>query len=161
MAVQKMTTAAAGQLAWRIRKLHRRGDLTHADLALADALLWSSRKPGLAVAVVSYSALQRLARVARGTVAAGLRRLEALGILHRIKRRLRVLWGCGGSASRQDVSAYVLHADCGTEFNQRTVIQNVKVIPIAPAISDDVARLALNARCRTIEARLLREMGAR
>ena len=32
-----LTSAEAGRVAWRVRKLHRRGDLTHADMAVADA----------------------------------------------------------------------------------------------------------------------------
>ena len=150
-----MTPAIAGQVAYRVRRLHRRGDLTHADLALADALIWASRKPGTAVAIVSYSALCRLAHVARGTVTAGLKRLEGLGILQRIKRRARVAWGQGSSASRQAVSAYVLQAGSGTEFNGRPVEQSVKILPLVPAVVVKAAQAALAARRAVVAGRLL------
>jgi hypothetical protein len=48
--------------------------------------------------------------MARATIAAGLRRLEDLGLLGRIKRHVRALWVNGGQTSRQATSAYVLHA---------------------------------------------------
>jgi hypothetical protein len=149
-----MTPADAGKVAYRVRALHRRGDLTHADLALADALIWAARKPGTAAAIVSYSALCRLAHVARGTVAAGLRRLEGLGIIQRIKRRVHVAWGQGASASRQAVSAYVLQAGAGTEFNGQPVSQSVKILPLAAA-AVQAAQDALAARRRAVEGRLL------
>jgi hypothetical protein len=151
----QMTPAAAGQVAYRVRRLHRRGDLTHADLALADALIWAARKPGSAAAVVSYSALSRMAHVARATVAAGLRRLEGLGILQRFKRRARVIWGQGSTASRQAITVYVLQANSGTEFNRWPVSQSVQILSLVSAAAVQAAEAALAARRSTVEGRLL------
>ena len=153
---QTMSGPQAGQLAWRIRKLHRRGDLTHADLALADTLLWSVRKSGSAVATASYSCLSRLARIARATVAAGLKRLESLGVLRRIKRRVRVVWGQGASASRQDTSEYVLQTPSdSTEFNSKPVMESLKIIDLVPQAAVRAAQEALAARRRAAEEKLL------
>ncbi|MBV8614933.1 MAG: hypothetical protein JOY66_14380 [Acetobacteraceae bacterium] len=119
----RLSPTQAGAIAKRARKLLRRGLITHRQLALLDCLLWSCRRPDTGAIVVSYTALQRLAHVARATVAAGLRRLEELGLLSRVKRRVRVLWANGGQQSRQAASAYVLHApDPHSEFSARTVI---------------------------------------
>jgi hypothetical protein len=126
---QRLSPAQAGAIAKRARKLLRRGLLTHRQHALLDCLLWSCRRPDTGAVVVSYSALQRLARVARATVAAGLRRLEELGLLSRVRRRVRVLWANGGQQSRQATSAYVLHAPAGDcEFSARTVIQGQETL---------------------------------
>ena len=70
--VRRLSPAEAGAIAWRARKLLRRGDLTHRELALLDCLLWSCRNPATGALVVSYSALQRLARISRGTIAGGI-----------------------------------------------------------------------------------------
>jgi hypothetical protein len=126
---QRLSPAQAGAIAKRARRLLRRGLLTHRQLALLDCLLWSCRRPDTGAIVVSYSALQRLARVARATVAAGLRRLEELGLLSRVRRRVRVLWANGGQQSRQGTSAYMLHApDPHSEFSARTVIQGQETL---------------------------------
>jgi hypothetical protein len=126
---QRLSAAQAGAIAKRARRLLRRGLLTHRQLALLDCLLWSCRRPDTGTVVVSHTALQRLARVARATVAAGLRRLEALGLLSRIRRRVRVLWANGGQRSRQGTNAYVLHApDAHSEFSARTVIREQEIL---------------------------------
>jgi hypothetical protein len=126
---QRLSPAQAGAVAKRARKLLRRGLITHRQLALLDCLLWSCRRPDTGAIVVSYSALQRLAHVARATVAAGLRRLEELGLLSRVKRRVRVLWANGGQQSRQAASAYVLHVpDPHSEFSARTVIGEQEIL---------------------------------
>lgn len=122
----RLSPAEAGAVAKRGRKLLRAGKITHHQLALLDCLLWSCRSPSSGAIVVSYSGLQRLARMGRATVAAGLARLEGLGVLSRFKRRVRVVWG-GGTASRQATSAYVLHPAAGTEFAERTVFQRIEI----------------------------------
>jgi hypothetical protein len=68
---QRLSAAQAGALAKRARKPLRRGLLTHRQLALLDCLLGSCRRPDTGTVVVSHTALQRLARVARATVAPG------------------------------------------------------------------------------------------
>lgn len=80
--------ARAGRLAKRGRELLRAGEITHRELALLDCLLWSCRRPGQDLAVASYTALCKLVHMARGTVAAGLAKLEGLGLVERIKRRV-------------------------------------------------------------------------
>ena len=125
----RLSPTQAGAIAKRARKLLRRGLITHRQLALLDCLLWSCRRPDTGAIVVSYSALQRLAHIARATVAAGLRRLEELGLLSRIKRRVRMLWAHGGQQSRQAASAYVLHAPAGDcEFSAQTVIGEQEIL---------------------------------
>ena len=131
MSGQRLSPTQAGAIAKRARKLLRRGLITHRQLALLDCLLWSCRRPDTGAVVVSYTALQRLAHVARATVAAGLRRLEELGLLSRVKRRVRVVWANGGQQSRQAASAYVLRVPAGNcEFSARTVIQGQKTLII-------------------------------
>ena len=155
---QRLSPAQAGAIAKRARKLLRRGLLTHRQLALLDCLLWSCRRPDTGTIVVSYSALQRLARVARATVAAGLRRLEELGLLSRVRRRVRVLWANGGQQSRQAASAYVLHVPAGDcEFSARTVIQGQETLIIEGHDSAAVraAQEALARRRETFARELL------
>ena len=88
----KLTPSEAAAVAKRGRKLLRAGRITHRQLALLDCLLWSCRNPITGAIVVSYSALQRLCHVARSTIAEALHVLERLGVLTRIKRRVRLAW---------------------------------------------------------------------
>jgi hypothetical protein len=145
----------AGRLAKRGRALLRAGAITHREWAMLDCLLWSCRRPGQNLAVASYSALQRLARVARGTIAAALAKLEALGLVARIKRRVRLAgWHQGGTASRQVTSCYRLRAPAPgaagathTESGGRTVNQGMEILYQEQAASDDaeIAHKALAA----------------
>ena len=149
---QRLSPTQAGAIAKRARRLLRRGLLTHRQLALLDCLLWSCRRPDTGAIVVSYTALQRLAHVARATVAAGLRRLEELGLLSRVKRRVRVLWANGGQQSRQAVSAYVLHVPAGDcEFSARTVIREQEIL-IREHQDNAAVRAAQEALARRREA---------
>jgi hypothetical protein len=119
---RKLTPAEAAAVAKRGRKLLRRGAITHRTLVLLDCLLWSCRNPATGAIVVSYTKLASLAHQARETVAGGLRSLEALRVLSRIKRRVRATWANGGVSSRQATSAYVLHPPAAnTEFGPATV----------------------------------------
>ncbi len=159
---RRLTPADAGAIAKRGRKLLRRGLITHRQLALLDCLLWSCRNPVTGAIVVSYTALQRLAHMARETIADGLRRLEALGVLSRIKRRVRLAWANGGHASRQATSAYVLHPPTAdTEFAPATVIQKIETLHLAPAapraaMAAQAALAAIRERRRPlVEGRLL------
>jgi hypothetical protein len=113
-------------LAKRGRKLLRQGRITHRQLTILDCLLWCCRDRTGRI-TVSYSALCRLCHVARDTVAGALTALQRLGLLSRIKRRVRIAWHQGGSASRQAVSSYVLHDRTQhdhTESAGQTVIEN-------------------------------------
>ena len=154
---QRLSPTQAGAIAKRARKLLRRGLITHRQLALLDCLLWSCRRPDTGAIVASYSALQRLAHMARATVAAGLRRLEELGLLSRIKRRVRVLWAHGGQQSRQAANAYVLRTPAGDcEFSARTVIQGQETL-IMEGHDNATLRSAQEALARRREA-FTREM---
>jgi hypothetical protein len=113
-----MTPSNAGALVRRARKLLRAGKLTHSQYVLLDCLVWSCRQPGSDRLSVSYTRLQQLAHQARDTVCRGLRRLGELGLLDRVRRRVRVVWG-GGVASRQATNVYILRT--ATESDQRPV----------------------------------------
>jgi len=142
----RLTSAEAGAIAKRARKLLRKGRLTAKEFVILDTLLWSCRRHGEAAATVSYSALQKLAHVARDTIAKGLRKLAQLGLLQAIKRRVRVVWG-GGTASRQATSSYVLIAPT-TESSAPTVPRELKIlIPVSVEVAAAQAGLeAIRAR---------------
>lgn len=114
------TPKQAGAVMRRARKLLRAGEITHHQFALLDCLTWTCRPTGSDRTAVSYTRLQQLAGMARETVRNALRRFEDLGLLRRIKRRVRVLWG-GALASRQATNIYVLLAP-DTEFAPRPVL---------------------------------------
>jgi DNA-binding Lrp family transcriptional regulator len=92
--------------------------------------------------------------VARSTVAAALKRLEALGVIERVKRRVRVAWG-GGVASRQGVSSYVMRVPPDTEFDGRPVGRSVNLIVEMPQRAVAAAQAALAERRRVVERALL------
>ncbi len=145
----------AGQLAKRGRALLRAGEITHRELALLDCLLWSCRRPGQDLAVASYTALCKLAHVAKDTVSHGLAKLESLGLIERIKRRVRLSWHQGGQASRQATSCYRLvppepdakgqdmrpgasaTATAHTESSGRTVNKEIEIFYQERAASSD------------------------
>jgi hypothetical protein len=137
----------AGDLIRKARKFLRKGLLTHRELALFDCMLWSTRKPGTDTAVASYTTLQRLAHISRETIAKGLRRLGQLGLMEKIKRRVRVVWG-GRVASRQATSAYRFRP-IATEFGGPTVIPEIKnlssVIGAMEAVGKSPPNLAVEA----------------
>jgi DNA-binding Lrp family transcriptional regulator len=140
----------AGRIAALGRRLLRAGKITHREQALLEALLWSCRSHGRAVARASYTRLADFAHISRETVARGLRRLEALGLIRKTKTRLRVAWGLG-MASRQGVTIYQLIKSPPTEFDGRPVIQ-------ASKNHTDIG----NVSAATQEARMaLREIAAR
>ena len=144
--------AQAGRLAKRGRALLRAGEITHRELVLLDCLLWSCRRPGQDLAVASYTALCRLAHVARETVAAALAKLEGHGLIVRIKRRVRLSWHQGGRASRQATSCYRLVAPpkpnaraegaAHTEFAARTVNRGMEITYQEKGDNDDVEGVA-------------------
>jgi len=145
-----------GEIAKRGRKLLRAGKITHRELVILDCLLWSCRDPLTGAIVVSYTALCRLAHVGRETVAGAVARLQRLGVLTRIKRRVRVLWHQGGQQSRQAANAYVLHPP-HSEFAGRTVVQSDREIYHvieAPAAAVRAAQEAL-ARVRAARSAAL------
>jgi hypothetical protein len=134
-AASPISPAQAGSIAARGRKLLRQGRISHRQAVLLDCLLWSVRRPGAGAVAASYAVLSRLAHISRETVADGVRRLAALGLVSIVKRRVRCAWIGGGTASRQASNAYVLHAG-NTEFAPATVIQEIALslpLPIAAA----------------------------
>ena len=158
MLAQKLTPADAAAIAKRGRKLLRAGRITHRDLVILDCLLWSCRDPVTGAIVVSYTALCRLAHVGRATVAGAVARLQALGVLSRIRRRVRVLWHQGGQQSRQAANAYVLHPRDHSEFRPGTVLQSdreIHHVVEAPAAAVRAAQDAL-ARVRAARSAALR-----
>ena len=93
-------------IAQRGRYLLRRRLITAHQLVLLDAMLWAARKPGSATLTASLRVLARMAGQARSTVTEGIQALEKLGLVQRIRRRVRVAWIGGGVASRQVANAY-------------------------------------------------------
>lgn len=145
--VRRLTPSDAAAIAKRARALLRAGRITHRQLALVDCLLWSCRSPVTGAISASYTALQRLVHVSRGTIAAALRTLQELGVLTRIKRRVRVVWHQGGTATRQATSGYVLHPPAAhTESAGRTVIQTMETIKETPTALIRDAQAALERR---------------
>jgi hypothetical protein len=112
--------ADAAAIARRGRNLLRAGRLTHCQAVLLDTLLWCCRPHGQAAACASYSVLQRMAHLARATIAEGLRVLERLGLVRCVKRRVLVLWHNGGRAWRQLASEYLFPPVHDCEFSGRT-----------------------------------------
>ena len=160
----RLTPTEAADTAKRGRKLLRRGELTHSQIVLLDCLLWCCRRPDTGAIVVSYTALQRLAHMARETVARGLRALERVGLLTRTKRRLRLAWHQGGVRVRQLTNAYRLHPPAAShcEFGSATVNQGTMeflACNVAEEVADTArATLAAIAERRrpAVQARLLR-----
>jgi hypothetical protein len=141
------------QIAKRARKLLRAGKITHRQLAIVDALLWCCRSPSSGGITISYSGLMRLCHVARGTVAEALRVLEGLvGVLSRVRRRVRVSW-----RSLQDISRYVLHVPCAQSSAAERSFNNdsIEVSVRASGTAVMVATAALRQRQKVIQERLL------
>jgi hypothetical protein len=146
----------AGQLATQGRQLLRRGLLTPHQYVLWDTLLWGARKPGSATLSASLKALARLAGQGRNTVAEGIRKLEELGLLQRVRRRIRVAW-LGGQASRQVANLYrLLPPD--TESGARTANKQSPSFTIMEVQSGAVraAQEALAARRKAFAERRTR-----
>ncbi len=128
----------------RARKLGRRGDLTPYDHRLLDALLFQCGSAFSGARVASYSALARITGMARATIAKGIARLVNYGLLQKIKRRLRVAWHQGGTASLQAPNAYAFNvpSQADTESAPQPVIQTLEI----SFVSQHVSETALAAR---------------
>lgn len=145
---QKLTTAQVGAVMKRARKLGRRDVLTPYDHRLLDALLFQCRSPSTGAVVVSYTALERITGMARATIAKGIARLTGCGLLTKIKRRLRVSWHQGGTASLQATSAYRFNPPAAdTEFATQTVNQKLEFSFSCQSVSHETqeARASLAA----------------
>ena len=86
-------------------------------------------------------------RTWRATIAAGLAKLEDLGFIARIKRRVRLSWHQGGERSAQVTSCYRLaplpasdaepEGAPHSEFSGRTVNQGMEILYQERLASDD------------------------
>jgi DNA-binding transcriptional regulator YhcF (GntR family) len=154
--------ADAVRIAQRARKLLRAGRISHRDYCILDNLLWSCRAKGAGHAIVSYNALAKLAHVAKATVAAAVKALEAVGLISRIRRRALFPWAGGGLQARQLANQYILLAPAAHEFSDQPVNKSESILSLIPAVSNyaiEVAQASLAARRRVIEGRLLMNEG--
>ena len=148
----KLTPADAGAIAGRARTLLREGRLTHHQLALVDALLWTCRRAGAATARVSYSQLQKAACLARSTVAGGLEALERLGLIQRTRRRVLAIGANGGRVWRQLPSVYRLVA-ISRESTGRTDSKPQDILKVVEAVPSGAIKTAQEALKRIAEMR--------
>ena len=134
MTAYTLSGREAGAIATRVRLLRRQRLLTAHQAALADVMLWSARRPGSGLLTASLAVLARLAGQARSTVAEGIDALERIGILTRIRRRIRIAWIAGATASRQVANSYVLKApdtgSAGRSASKQPLIISVVEAPI-------------------------------
>jgi hypothetical protein len=157
-----LSPAQASDIARRGRQLLQAGEITHHQLCLLDALLWRCRKHGQAAACASYSGLQRLCRMATDTVWRGLARLEQLGLIRKVKRRVRVAW-----TSRQATSIYIFSggkpvpcdrfAPPATDSDERSALREI-VIQRAQEGTQEAQRALAEVR-RQMEQRLVAAKG--
>ena len=143
-------------IAKRARKLLRAGRITHRQLSIVDAMLWCCRSPTSGGIVVSYSGIMRLCHVARGTVAEALRALERVGVLSRVRRRVRAGW-----RSLQATSRYILHVPCTQSSAAERSFNNdsIEVSVQASGTAVMAATEALRRRREAVEAGLLMKKG--
>ena len=157
----------AGSLATRVRLLRRQRLLTAHQAALADVMLWSARRPGSGLLTASLAVLARLAGQARSTATEGIRRLEELGIIQRIRRRVRVAWG-GSVASRVIANGYrmvaVGHVPAAGKFTgtdaRSARNQPLRISILEPQIAAvKAAQEALNKRREAVLRTMLAQRG--
>jgi len=153
--MQTLSPAQAGAIATRGRLLLRRGAITAHQYALLDVMLWVARRPGSAMLIASLTVLARLSGQARSTVAIGLRRLEELGLIQRIRRRVRVAWG-GSIASRVVANAYRLIVT-DTESGGRATQETPDSITVVEAQS--AAALGARRALEEVARRRVRALG--
>ena len=157
----RMTPAEAGAVAARGRKLLRLRKLTHAQLALLDALLWTCRGSGRATARVSYGQLQTAARMARATVAASLAALERLGLVQRTKHRVLAIGANGGRVWKQLTSSYLLLAEAvSREFTGRTDSEPKDLLQVVEDVPARAVKSAQEALRRVAERMIARQRKA-
>lgn len=152
MMTYALSPSQAGQLAARGRVLLRRRQITVHQAALLEAMLWSARRPGSGLLTASFNLLARLAGQGRSTVAEGIKRLAELGLIQKIKRRVRVAWG-GSVASRVVANAYRLLAPDTESGSQAAGIKPQNIIyEVRPPTTGQ--RAAAEALERVTERRL-------
>jgi hypothetical protein len=154
MSAYTLSGPEAGAIAARGRLLLRRRVITHAQHSLLTALLFGARRPGSAVLVASLATLARIAGQARSTATEGIARLEDLGLLQRVRRRVRVAWA-GSIASRVVANAYRLVVP-DTETDGRSAREEHLVIYTmaeAPSVAHRAAAEVLAQRQKALEER--------
>ena len=156
---ETMTAAEAGAIAGRARTLLRKGMLTHHQLALVDALLWTCRRAGTATARVSYGQLQTAAHLAKSTVAAGLTALERLGLIQRTKHRVLAIGANGGRVWRQLSNVYRLVV-ISREFVARADSKPQDSLQVVDLVSRGEVRAAQEALRHITEARAAKRAAA-
>ena len=114
-----MTDADAGRIAGRARALLRLGEITRAQYALLDALLWTCRRRGQAVTRAAYSWLQTVVHAARSTIAAGLAALERVGLIARARSRVLAIGANGGRIWKQLPNSYRFASNGGKPLPAR------------------------------------------
>lgn len=139
-----MTPNAAARLTKHARRLLTNRILTPTDYAIADCLLWRVRPPGRADMAVTYSVLARLCGIPRGAAMRAVAKLVSLGLIAKTKRRVRVAWGRGLTASRQIANAYRwIHTESGSEPTESRSSETLKQnAPTSSALEGALARFA-------------------
>lgn len=119
-----MTPSQAGDLMRCCRAAVARGVIAAEVTAVLDYLLFLARKPGQDRCQASLSTMQRNLHLRRQKLIDAIRRLEQLGVLRKVKTRVRVAWQ-GLFASRQGTNIYVFTKPvaAATEFRGRTTIR--------------------------------------
>lgn len=104
-----MSPKIAQRTAQHARRLLTAKLITPHDYAVLDTLLWRVRRHGRADLTATYKTLARLASVSRDTAIGSVGKLVDLGVIQKIKRRVKVRWGRGREclASRQIDNGYV------------------------------------------------------
>jgi hypothetical protein len=126
-----LSPSSAAYISKRARRLLRNGDLTHHQIAVLDAMLWDARRPGADRVVVSYSGLQKLARVCRQTIADAVAAFERLGLVRKLKRKVLVLWNNGGRKWQQRANEYAFC--CGSTEPTEYTKQVIQISILQPA----------------------------
>jgi hypothetical protein len=154
-----LSPAQAGAIAQRARKLLRRGQLTHRQLAVLDALLWSCRAPGQPGCRVSYTRLCELTHVSRETMAGAIKRLAELRLIRVTKHTVLAIWANRGRQRLQAVNEYALLPPSNCEFGQPTVLQGQEIkLTEKPSENVLTAQSALAKVRARMEERLLRRV---
>lgn len=149
-----MSPTNAARVAKRARLLHRRGGLTHAEMAVFETMLWDVRQAGTDRVTVTYAGLCKLARVCRQSVADAVASFVRLGLITKIKRKVLVLWANGGRKWQQQANEYVFCCESGeqTEITKEVI----HILMLEPAVrAAKAARESLVA----IAASRMRKLG--
>lgn len=143
-----MLPAQAQRTAAHGRRLLTFKTITPTDYAVLDAMLWRLRRPGRWELAAPYKTIARLAGVCRDTAIASVRKLIEVGLVQKIKRRIRVAWGRNRAniASRQAANTYVFRAP-STES-------------ASPAVDKGIARVLPSIDSNSALERALSRLGA-